>query len=68
MTDTFHLFDQIRKRVKKSDFKPNRDYIENAIQDFKSGGGVIKKVEFCMDEFDTDNLNSYRDNKKAPKP
>ena len=51
MTDTFHLFDQIRKRVKKSDFKPSSSYIEKAIQEYKSRGGVIEKVKFSHDEF-----------------
>ena len=50
MGDTFHLFSQIRKRVKKSNFKPDSEFIKNAVKEFKNRGGVIKKVAFCNDE------------------
>ena len=51
MTDTFHLFARIRKRVKKSNFKPDHNEINKCVNEYKKRGGIIKKVEFCGDEF-----------------
>jgi len=45
-----HHFSQIRRRSPKSNFKPGSIFIENAIQEYKIRGGVIKEIEFCMDE------------------
>ena len=50
MGDTFHLFSQIRKKAGKSNFKPDSEFIKNAVKEYKSRGGVIKKVAFCNDE------------------
>ena len=51
MIDTIHLFTQIRKKAAKSSFKPDSEFIENAISEFENRGGVIEKVKFSHDEF-----------------
>ena len=55
------MSNQIGYRPRQEPFQPNREYVEKAIEDFLSTGGVIKMIQVDWDHFNPAGFVSYAD-------